>query len=112
KCNEDGLVHTFDPSWAICNCCADCCVFFVGLKATGDRTLEPSHFVATVDQEMCNACGTCAERCPVDAIEIDSFAAVNSDVCLGCGVCVPTCTTETLRLVRRIPAVMSGSTAG
>jgi len=110
KCNEDGLVHTYDPNWAICNCCADCCVFFTGLRETGATTLQRSDFVARVSEETCNACNTCADRCPVDAITVDECAAVDEDLCLGCGVCVPTCETKSVSLVRR-PKVESQATA-
>jgi electron transport complex protein RnfB len=101
RCNEDGLVHTYDPSWAICNCCADCCVFFVSLRETGANVLQRSDFVAHVDERTCAACGTCADRCPVSAIVVDGFAVINKDKCLGCGVCFPTCATGSVRLVRR-----------
>jgi len=101
KCNEDGLVHTYDPNMFICNCCHDCCVFFTGIRETGEKMLSPSEFVARMDSETCTACQTCAERCPVDAIEVDAFATVDEEKCLGCGVCYPTCPSESVSLVRR-----------
>lgn len=101
RCNEDGLVHTYDPNWAICNCCADCCVFFVSLRETGANVIQRSDFVARIDAEKCTACGTCADRCPVDAVVVDDFAVVDTDKCLGCGVCFPTCSSKSLTLVRR-----------
>ena len=101
RCNEDGLVHTYDPNWAICNCCADCCVFLTGLRATGANVLGKSGFIATVDEETCSACQICADRCPVDAISVEGYAIVDEEKCLGCGVCVPTCSTESMRLARR-----------
>lgn len=103
ECNRDGLVHTLEINSVICNCCDDCCAIFHGHKL-GAPTFIPSPFMAQVDEETCNACKTCAERCPVGAIEVDDFSSVNQDICLGCGVCVPTCKTKTMRLVRR-PAV-------
>ena len=101
KSNENGLVHTHDPEEFICNCCHDCCVFFVGINSTGANILEPSEFVAKIDEEDCTACNLCADRCPVDAIEVDDFAVIDEDKCLGCGVCFPTCPTESVSLVRR-----------
>jgi len=101
RCNEDGLVHTYDPNWAICNCCSDCCVFLVGLRATGANVLGRSDFVARVDEETCSACHICADRCPVDAITVDAYAVIDQDKCLGCGVCVTTCSTESMKLARR-----------
>lgn len=103
ECNRDGLVHTLDINSVICNCCDDCCAIFHGYKL-GAPTFIPSPFMAQVDEETCNACKTCAERCPVGAIEVDDFSSVNQDICIGCGVCVPTCKTKSMRLVRR-PAV-------
>ena len=101
KSNRDGLVHTYDPSNAVCNCCADCCVFLVGQKATGEKLIEPSPFVAAVDDEACTACASCADRCPVDAIEINACSVIDRDRCLGCGVCVPVCNAAALKLARR-----------
>jgi Pyruvate/2-oxoacid:ferredoxin oxidoreductase delta subunit/DNA-binding MarR family transcriptional regulator len=100
ECNRDGLVHTLDINSVICNCCDDCCAIFHGYKL-GAPTFIPTHFMAEVDEETCNACNTCAERCPVDAIEVDEVASVNQNICLGCGVCVPTCKTKSIKLVRR-----------
>lgn len=100
KSNEYGLVHTYDPNHFICNCCSDCCVFHVGMRATGAKLLHPSEFVARIDADTCTACRTCADRCPVDAIEVNEHAFVYVDKCLGCGVCFPTCPTESVSLVR------------
>jgi len=101
KSNENGLVHTYDPNMFICNCCHDCCVFFTGIRETGAQMLFPSEFVARMDEEACTACGVCADRCPVDAIEVGEVAAVDRKKCLGCGVCYPSCPTEAVSLVRR-----------
>ncbi len=101
KCNEAGLVHTHDPNEFICNCCYDCCVFFVGIRGTGAKILHPSEFVPVLDESTCDACGLCEDRCPVDAIAVEDFATLDEDKCLGCGVCFPTCPTESIRFVRR-----------
>ena len=106
KCNEEGLVHfTYNHQGkvnTICNCCGCCCVFFRALKEFDqERALARSNYVSTVDSELCSACETCAERCPVDAIEVDDVAVVDADMCVGCGVCVPTCPAEAIILVRR-----------
>ena len=100
KSNEEGLVHTYDPNHFICNCCSDCCVFHVGMRATGAKLLHPSEFIAKIDEYTCGGCGLCMERCPVDAIEPGEHPSVNLDKCLGCGVCFPTCPTESVSLVR------------
>ncbi len=100
ECNEDGLVHTINIYGQICNCCRDCCAVFHSFRL-GVPTFAPSPFTAQSDQETCNACGTCQERCPVGAIKLDGHAVVDSAICIGCGVCVPTCQENAMRLVRR-----------
>ena len=53
--------------------------------------------------DECVLCGTCAERCFLDAISLDEDAGravVDPEKCVGCGVCTITCVTEALRLHR------------
>jgi len=100
-CNEQGLVHTHDPNEFVCNCCNDCCVLLMGHYVTGSKILEPSEFIPRFDDSNCSACGICADRCPVDAIEVDDSASVDLAKCLGCGVCFPTCPTESIQFERR-----------
>jgi len=100
KINKDGLVHTINLLGQICNCCEDCCGIFRTYKM-GVPTFIPSPFMAQVTEEACTACGTCAERCPVQAIAEGDYATVDQGVCIGCGVCVPTCPAEAIQLVRR-----------
>ena len=101
KCNEEGLVHTHNPKEFLCNCCYDCCVFFVGIRGTGAKILRPSEFLPSFDESTCSACGVCEDRCPVDAITLDDFPALDEEKCLGCGVCFPACPTESIQFVRR-----------
>ena len=100
KCNEDGLVSTLNINGCICNCCEDCCAIFYGHNS-GTPVFVASPFVAQADEEVCNACHTCADRCPVNAIEVDEYAIVDADKCLGCGVCVPSCDVAAISLARR-----------
>jgi len=46
---------------------------------------------AIVDGDKCDACGSCAEVCPVDAIKIESKAVINEGECIECGTCVDEC---------------------
>jgi electron transport complex protein RnfB len=100
KSNQDGLVHTINLLGQICNCCHDCCGIFYSYRM-GAPTFIPSPFMARAAEEACTACSTCADRCPVDAIEVGDHAVVDQAECLGCGVCVPTCPAKAIRLVRR-----------
>ena len=108
KAEEDGLVHlTYNlksDSFFVCNCCSCCCLV---LKAVKDynlpHMLAKSHYLASIDQESCAACGTCAdERCPMEAIVQDNGGyKVQPQRCIGCGVCTNTCPTESITLVHR-----------
>jgi heterodisulfide reductase subunit A-like polyferredoxin len=84
KCNEDGLVPTLNISDVIGNCCEDCCAMFYGHKSSMPIFIA-SPFVAQADEQICNACHTCADRCPVNAIEVGEFAIIDASICLGCG---------------------------
>lgn len=107
RSNEEGLVHITgnyqEEIDTICNCCADACIFLTGLMQQGEKNMfARSNFVSVINQETCVECGTCAERCPVDAISLDDGAArVDGDKCIGCAVCYPTCPSESISLVAR-----------
>jgi electron transport complex protein RnfB len=106
KANEEGLVHMTDNHQGkittICNCCGCCCIFFRMLKELDlPRAMAKSNYVSKVDPDLCAACGTCAERCPMEAITVDEFAVVDEEKCVGCGVCYPTCPQEAIKLVRK-----------
>ena len=115
RSEKAGLVHTW-PFFAsprlneVCNCCIDCCgIFDAGLKfGTVDRILEKAHVRADVDQELCNGCQDCVERCFFGAIGMQKSpsskklkAAVNVEKCFGCGVCVLGCEVGAIAMKRR-----------
>jgi electron transport complex protein RnfB len=94
-------VNTQDSA-NFCCCCGDCCGVLRNIK----RHPQPSRvmasaFYAVLEQELCNACGTCIDRCQMDAITIDSYAHINLDRCIGCGLCVTTCEKEAIQLNRK-----------
>uniref|UniRef100_A0A7J2TJ60 (Fe-S)-binding protein n=1 Tax=Archaeoglobus fulgidus TaxID=2234 RepID=A0A7J2TJ60_ARCFL len=113
---KDGLVHTWpntakivDPRVTVnCNCCSDCCEFFLSAKFAGvpiESLLEKSRYEAVIDEEKCKGCQTCLERCHFDAIEMykpkgsKKFKArVIAEKCFGCGVCVVGCEENAIRL--------------
>lgn len=108
KSRQEGLVHVAnnmdDAVESICNCCT-CgdCYWLVTVKEMNKGVLLPSNYVAAVDEDLCTICGTCEERCPMDAILVadGDVAVVNADDCIGCGVCTPTCDDEAVKLVLR-----------
>lgn len=105
--NEEGLVHMADNIegrlGAICNCCGCCCVFLDTKKRMGFHTVSTSNYAAEVDADTCEACGTCEERCPMNAVTMgdNDAAVVDQDLCIGCGVCTPTCPSEAIDLSLR-----------
>jgi Pyruvate/2-oxoacid:ferredoxin oxidoreductase delta subunit len=109
EAHEQGMVFTSDnyqgaEVHTICSCCGCSCVFMRIRKDLGyQNTIAQSMYVPHVDEESCLGCGTCEERCPVEAIKLndEEIAQVDEAQCLGCGVCIPTCSGEALTLVRR-----------
>ena len=106
KADEEGLVLQPGNSKDIvniCLCCGDCCQILKNLKhhpAPGDVT--PSSFRVELDEEACVGCGSCPERCQMDALEIiKERASLKPERCIGCGLCVSTCPSEALKLVRK-----------
>ncbi|MBY8987060.1 MAG: 4Fe-4S binding protein [Candidatus Lokiarchaeota archaeon] len=106
KAEEDGLVLQPGNSQRpmnICACCGCCC----GVLTSHTQLPEFAHLFATnyraeVDTELCIGCGTCEDRCNVDAVHVeDDFAVVDITRCIGCGVCVPTCTSEAMSLIKK-----------
>jgi len=107
--SKDGLVHTLNIQNCICNCCSDCCGIFHG-QNQGHKVFVPTPFIPEVNEEVCNNCNDCVERCPVTAIkaanedEFEEAVSIDHDTCIGCGVCVVTCKPNALRLVERAAA--------
>jgi len=60
--------------------------------------------VAVLDKSLCIECGTCAETCRFNAIDVteDATYRVNPARCEGCGACVFTCPQEALALQERV----------
>lgn len=105
---EDGLVlqpTNYQKIDFVCACCGCCCGILNILKRLPKPAENWAHnYYAAVDTERCTACGTCAEKCQVDAAKIDEqngYSTINLDRCIGCGNCVAACPSEALRLVKK-----------
>jgi ferredoxin len=87
----------------ICNCCDCHCLIIQGIKkATVLGSVATSSFIASIEEEDCNGCGDCVERCQMDALALEGDIVVqNAERCIGCGLCVSVCPTEALRLELR-----------
>ncbi len=106
RADEVGMVlqpqNTQDPSF-ICCCCGCCCGVLVSVKKL-PRPAEyfDTNYYAEVDGDLCTECGTCADRCEMDAISYaDEVASVDLLRCIGCGLCVSTCPDGAIQLYRK-----------
>ncbi len=88
----------------ICMCCGCCCQVLKNLKKIPHpaKMIAANYFVK-VDEELCIACGDCAERCHMEAITIATAAVVDLNRCIGCGVCVPVCDYDALAIKQKAP---------
>ena len=87
--------------YAICNCCS-CCCGAIQAHHSGSPMLASSGYVASVDEEQCLGCGTCADYCQFNALSltVEGFALIDSNLCMGCGVCEDKCPNEAISLLR------------
>jgi len=106
---EAGLIptannHMDGPFSIMCMCCGCCCSNVRGRTVWGDNptAVRPSNYLP-VASEDCLQCGTCEDRCFLDAITIDGDegrAVADPEKCIGCGVCAIGCPEDALKLRR------------
>jgi NAD-dependent dihydropyrimidine dehydrogenase PreA subunit len=106
-CIHEGPGNAAVMPGVICSCASDCCGMLIQSQASGEdmHTLyTPSRFLATVDQEKCNGCQTCVERCSFESIEMVKApgskkmkAQITAKECYGCGVCVIGCPQKAIK---------------
>jgi len=106
EADKAGLIHAGANSKHlsnICNCCPCCCASMRGITEKGldKHKFMNAMFESIIDEESCISCGTCVERCPVKAIEIEDIAVVSREKCLGCGLCATVCPEEAITLQLR-----------
>ena len=70
----------------------------MGCGSPSGKQAMHSDLVPKVNEEKCNACGICIERCPEDAIVKvkNDKAYVNEKSCVGCGECVVFCPVQAI----------------
>lgn len=104
---ELGLVHTVSNVMKgigyVCNCCGCCCGLLRGITEWGiENSVASANYYAIIDPAECTGCGTCRDRCQVDAISEDGDkSVVDLKKCIGCGLCVTGCPSDAARLERK-----------
>jgi len=114
---EDGLVLSPTNTQHVpgmCMCCGCCCPILKNLGSL-DRPVDhvQTTFRAEVDEDLCNGCGLCEDRCQMKALgERETEYAVDEVRCIGCGLCISECPVEAISLVE-LPDVapVPGNTA-
>ena len=102
---KHGLVFSLESciqpyQYNICSCCDDCCI---AMRMRYDYKLDiynSGPYVPDISADTCNACGICADACPVHALSVTSDGpATNLKDCLGCGICSEVCPENSIRMV-------------
>ena len=95
-----GNVSPSSPN-AISTCC-DCCCHFVEVvnHFDGKVLIAPSHFLAAVDESLCDDCGKCSMSCNTHAHTYKNKThQYDRDKCIGCGICMGVCKRGAIRMV-------------
>jgi len=84
----------------VCSCCSCCCAVLKSLKALPEPAKHAvSSFRSWIDPDVCRLCGTCLERCPMEAItKGQDFSSIDGSRCIGCGLCVNSCPENAISL--------------
>jgi ferredoxin len=95
---KDAMLNRF---YGICNCCKCCCGGIQAMTQWGARMMAPSGYVAALNHEECEGCGTCVDICPFNALSLgESGSVLDWERCMGCGACEVKCPLEAIKLVR------------
>lgn len=106
RAEEAGLIHCSSNTSKyvsyICNCCACHCGIIRSIKSGIIPMGAVSSFIVTVSEDECSGCGSCIDRCQMEALTLDGDSVVrDSRRCIGCGLCVSVCPTGALKLILR-----------
>lgn len=83
----------------ICTCCDCCCHGLETANNYSNRFLAQSHFIAELDESMCNDCGRCAFVCNTHAhLFVNKKHNYTPARCIGCGHCIDVCKKNALSL--------------
>jgi NAD-dependent dihydropyrimidine dehydrogenase PreA subunit len=106
---DAGLVHMAyvftedeEPRY-ICSCCKCCChSLSAALKFGYSDHLFYSNKISAQDEETCNDCGACIDRCHFEArTMINDKLIYDPEKCSGCGLCLKDCPTGAIKMLDR-----------
>jgi len=111
RSEEAGLIHCSSNTGGyvsfICNCCACHCGIIRSIKSGVIPMGAVSSFVVAVDEDECSGCGSCVDRCQMEALSLNGdTVACKAERCIGCGLCISACPTEALKLESRKAALV------
>jgi ferredoxin len=111
RSEEAGLIHCSSNTGGyvsfMCNCCACHCGILRSIKSGIIPMGAVSSFVVVVDEDECSGCGSCVDRCQMEALSLNGDVVVpRVERCIGCGLCVSACPTEALSLELRQGALV------
>ncbi len=111
RSEEAGLVHcssnTSEYVSFICNCCSCHCGIIRSIKGGVIPMGAVSSFIVTVDEGECSGCGSCVDRCQMEALTLDGEVVTRTaESCIGCGLCISVCPTEALKMESRDEALV------
>ena len=71
------------------------CIFALAFKALIDQLLilKNRNKMAYKITDICVACGTCIDECPVGAISEGDIYKIDENACVSCGTCAGACPT-------------------
>lgn len=107
--DKKGFVHSlmlFGPRFigGLCNCDYPTCDSITFRLDLGSQCLK-GHHVAVVDDDLCNGCGICAQRCQFGALKFNvttEKAGIDQFRCFGCGLCETACPRRAIYLEERV----------
>lgn len=109
RTHDAGYVHMAyvfegkDGVQFICSCCSCCChSLSAAIRFGYEDHVFGSRYVAEQDEDRCDSCGVCVDRCQFRARTLVGDALeFRQDECFGCGLCVATCPEEAISLAER-----------
>ena len=88
----------------ICMCDYPACDAIAGRLDFGWHCLK-GHYVAIIEEDKCNGCGICAQRCQWGALKFNvttGKAGIDQFRCFGCGLCETACPQGAIYLEERV----------